>query len=414
MLTRRIQIQAIADLLANRNGTKELSPERFNSPWREAYETVLEADADDRRQALIKFAEGRRDADTILGAILGAEPGSKPAFQSLHELAPTLRPVEWLWPLWIPRGMISLLGAVPGAGKSYVALDLARRVIESSTFPDHTPVPVSGANVIYVDAEVIPQLINERVKAWGMDSRRFYLMYPKLGEMLDLGETEYQERLIEMVYELKPALVVVDSLSSINSKGENNVEDVRRVLGFLNVLANDYNCGLLLIHHLRKRGAAPVADLLTIDDFRGSSHIIAMSRSVLGLSVIQTGPEPDRNGPRRLESVKTNLGPYPEPIGVEFRPLHPSGVMLHYGDAPEEYREPTKLDRCMEWLREILEEAGEPMKPKEIIELGEEADFSRGTIYGARKQLGSEISDTEGRRSPTNCWVLGEWDNDNE
>ncbi len=384
MLTRRIQVQTIADVLANQNGREHLSPERFYTPWREAYETILDAPPEERDQALREFAEGRQDGDTILGAV----PGSKKEFQSLHDLAPSLRPVEWLWQWWVPREMITLLGASPGAGKSYVALDLARRVIEGDTFPDETSVSAADAkaNVIYVDAEVVPVLINERVQAWGIDSRRFYLMYPRLGEMLDLGIREDQDRLIEMVYELDPSLVVVDSLSSINSKGENSVEDVRRVLSFLNVLANDYNCALLLIHHLRKQGALALSDVLTIDDFRGSSHIIAMSRSVLGLSVIQTGPEPDRNGPRRLESVKTNLGPYPEPIGVEFRPLHPIGVTLHYGAAPKEYKEPTKLDACIEWLKEILEETGEPMKPKEIIELGDEAGFC--TVRpGARKMV---------------------------
>ncbi len=53
-----------------------------------------------------------------------------------------------------------------------------------------------------------------------------------------------------------------------------------------------------------------------IHDFRGSGHITAMARTVLGLSVVQTGKTFSLNGPRRLELVKTNLGPYPNPLGV--------------------------------------------------------------------------------------------------
>lgn len=71
-----------------------------------------------------------------------------------------LPPVEWVWPSWLPRGMLSLLGAAPGAGKSLVALDLARRVIHCEAFPDSArradAGTFPGGNVVYVDAEAVP------------------------------------------------------------------------------------------------------------------------------------------------------------------------------------------------------------------------------------------------------------------
>jgi hypothetical protein len=410
VLTRRIQIQAIADFLAEpgqHNG--RLSPEEFDEPWREVYQAILAATPGKERDALTASVKGLQDADNILGAILGAQPFHRPQYQSLDELGLSLRPIEWLWPGWIPKGMLTLFGSPPGGGKSYVALDICRRIIEGSSFPDGSPVGNPDRPVIYVDAEVVPQLINERAQAWEMDCSRLYLMYPKVGEMLDLTQTEWQDHLIEMVHSLNPTLIVIDSLSTISSKGENAIEDVRALLGFLNALAVDFNCGLLLIHHLRKRGPMPLADELTIDDFRGSSHIIAMARSVLGLSIVQVGPEPDRNGPRRLEIIKTNLGRYPDPIGIEFRPLEPKGVLLSYGEPPKEYEEPTKLDSCVEWLRETLKAAEEPVKPRELMELAEQDEFSRSLVYRARDKLGPEICDTNGRRNPGNCWVWHEW-----
>lgn len=416
MLSRRMQKQVIADLLKDREtGNGTVSRDDFDKPWGEIWDAIHDVPLEQRRNVLDAVISGRRDADVIRGALIEARPGERATYQSLHDLAPTLKPIQWLWEDWIPRGMITLLGAVPGAGKSFLALDLARQVMEGERFPDGTPVRTSAdASVIYVDAELMPQLANERAQAWRMDTRRLFLMVPRIGEMIDFSLIEWRDRLIDMVYELRPELVVVDSLSSISSKGENNVEDVREVLGFLNALAVDYGCALLLIHHLRKRGTLAMMDELTIDDFRGSSHIIAMSRSVLGLSVIQTGPEPDRNGPRRLEVIKTNLARYPEPVGVEFLPLEPSGVLLHYGDDPQVYQEPTKSEQCIEWLLEFLEEADEPVKPKEIIEEAEAAGFSRTLVYSARRALQAKISDTAGRRDPTNRWVLGEWDGEDD
>lgn len=407
MLTKRMQVQTIADFLAGQgNGFR---PEDLDEPWRGIYEAIKNAEPDQKRQALIQAVDGRKDADTIMGAILAPRPGTRPEFQSLYDLAPTLPPIEWLWDGWIPKGMLSLLGGQPGAGKSFVGLDLARRIIAGDEFPDGSPVTDPGANIIYADAEMVPQLINARAEAWEMDCRQLYLMENQNGQMIDLALPAWQDQLIEMVYALKPALVVIDSLSSVNTKGENNIEDIRGILNFLSGLAVGYKCGLLLIHHLRKRGALDRDSALSIDDFRGSSHIVAMARSVLGLSLVQVGPDEDKNGPRRLEVVKTNLARYPDPLGMHLVPLHPTGVLLDYGEAPTPYHEPTKLDMCVEWLTQVLKDADEPMKPKDVVELGDSEGHSRRVIYRARNVLGTKVLNTEHKGSPNNAWM---WDDD--
>ena len=83
------------------------------------------------------------------------EAGEPLHFPSLAEIAETLPPVRWLWHGWIPQGMVSLLGAFQGTGKSYFVLDLARTIIEGGPWPDGQPVEQIG-NVIYVEAEGFP------------------------------------------------------------------------------------------------------------------------------------------------------------------------------------------------------------------------------------------------------------------
>lgn len=340
-------------------------------------------------------------------------------YKSLAQLAEDLEPISWLWPGWIPRGMLTLLGASPGAGKSLVGLDLCRRIIHNTTWPDNTPIAPVGAHcdapppptAIYVDAEAIPQIQNQRAVAWNMNRDRLYLMLPPATYgMIDFTSTEHQDRLIDMAYQLQPQLIVIDSLSSISVRGENNVEDVRTLLGFLSAVAREFNTGLLLIHHLRKRSALPSMDLIGPDDFRGSSHIIAMARSVLALSVIQESPTPDRNGPRRLEIVKTNLCQYPKPLGLLLKPDHPHAPTLQYTDPPETYREPSQVEECMTFLVDLLDERGEPVKPKEALDLLKDAGFSQATIYRARKDLEGTVIDTENnKRNSANRWALADW-----
>jgi KaiC/GvpD/RAD55 family RecA-like ATPase len=392
-------------------------PSAINAP---AYTRIL-IDTWKRRQMLdlvtdvARLAYNDQEALTAasylqqkLGALL---TDTAPAvYQDFSSLAATLPPIRWLWPKWLPRGMITLLGAVPGAGKSMVALDFARRIIHNQPWPNGDPqTNLPTRNVIYIDAEMVPQLLKERAESWQMDMSKLYLMLPNPNDMLDFSRPEYQQKLRNMTQTLKPALIVIDSLSSVNARGENNIEDLRGILGFFNELAAANQVSLLLIHHLRKRGNGGQMQLpveLSIDDFRGSSHIIAMARTVMALSVIQTDSTPNRNGPRKLEVLKSNLAGYPEALGCEFLPLHPQGVLLQWsGEAPEPYKEPSKQDGCARWLEIVLREAGaEGKRPKELEQLGEYEGYSRTLIYRARKELDGHVTDTEGRQSPKNCW----------
>lgn len=405
MLTKRMQIQAVADYLAGVNKHRVIAAQQFAEPWRTCWRALQDG------KSLVEALAGYKETDRqeIINAILAVVPGKgQQTYQTLEELAATMKPVRWLWRPWIPVGMLTLLGAVPGAGKSYVALDLANRIIGSGRWPDNTLIEDGGRPVIYVDAENVPQLLNERAVAWNMNRRLIYLMLPEPNTLIDFSNQADRDRLVEMMHATQPALVVIDSLSSITSKGENNVHDVRSVLGFVSSGAGEFEVGMLLIHHLRKRQPLPLIDDLTADDFRGSGHIIAMARSVLGLNIVKTSPDADRNGPRKLDLVKTNLAMYPNPLGCEFVPLHPSGVFLKWGPPPQRYEEPTQGDQVATWLLSLLRESDEPVKPADVIEAGLELGYSESAIYRARKALEGKIVNTAGRRSPDNMWALSE------
>jgi hypothetical protein len=332
-------------------------------------------------------------------------------FPSLAEIADTLTPVQWAWPGWLPIGMLTLLAAKPGSGKSMLALDLAHRLIAGDPWPDGAPMPRPGASVIYVDGENVPQLLNERAVAWQMPRDRLYLLLPDEEDIIiDLTQTKYQDKLAQMAYRLEPGLIVIDSLGSIMGRGENAIEDVRAILAYLASLANTNNCALLLIHHLRKSGNGQLAlDGVDPDMIRGSGHIAAMARVAWGLATVQTGPQPDRNGPRKLEVIKSNLAKYPDAIGLVMEPLPGDAerVRISYTrNAPEPFSEPTAADECRAWLLDYLTTAGEPLKPADIIQAAQEHGYNRAMIYRARESLADRITNTAGRRNPGNCWQI--------
>lgn len=417
MLTESMQIQAIADRLAGM--PVDADAREFDMPWKLCWQALDSAQAGQEVQALQSATAGLVDQQKILESILAVRPGYRPIIPSLKDIAATLDPIEWVWDGWIPRGLITVLAASQGSGKSFVATDLAWRIIHDQGFPDGSSVRRPGANVIYVDAEMVPQILNERAGHYGLDRSRLFVMLPDPGEMIDLGREYYQKKLTEMAARLQPELIIIDSLSSVHTGGQNNVEDVRALLGYLIRLASAARCGLLLIHHIRKPpgGGQRMMNLdLGMEDVSGSSFITQQARVVISLRVTQTGPDFDPNGPREFKMIKTNLGLYRKPLGLSFMPLEPTGVRLDWQvEAPKVYKELSLLDECMEWLEDLLRANSAGMKPMDVVAEGKVEGYSRAVVYRARKELRGKIENTIGHKAPNNCWKwAGAIENDAE
>lgn len=416
MLTESMQVQAIADRLAGL--PVQVDAREFDMPWKLCWQALETAHPGQEDRALHAATAGLMDQQEILERILAVRPGYRPLIPSLADIAPSLNPIEWVWEGWIPRGLITVLAASQGSGKSFVATDLAWRIIHNKGFPDGSPVKRPGANIIYVDAEMVPQILNERAVHYGMDRSKLFVMLPDPGEMIDLGRDDYQKKLTEMAARLEPELIIIDSLSSIHTGGQNSVEDVRALMGFLIRLTSAARCGLLLIHHIRKPpgGGPRMMNLdLGMEDVSGSSFITQQARVVVGLHVLQTGPDFDPNGPREFKMIKTNLGMYRKPLGLSFAPLDSGGVKLDWQiEAPEGYREPSLLDECMEWLEDLLRANPDGMRPKDVQAEGNAEGYSRNMVYRARKELRGQIENTVGHKAPNNHWKWAEAHTDDE
>ena len=295
------QKRAIVDKLLGAPPASLPAPAALDEPWRTIYRRVSRAKNHIDAFSLIwKAAQGLPDRESLAHGLIDLLPPEDAftPFPSLQEMSHQFPPVDWFWPSWIPRGLLTLFGAAPGAGKSLVALDLARRLIHGHPFPDGAPVPCPGSRVLIVDAEGAPALLNQRARAWDIDRRRLFLMLaPDPGGLLDLAHPNQQRLLLNMVRDLRPALVVVDSLAAATSRGESSLQSARDILGFLSTIAREADIALLLIHHLRKRarsGRSVSAPQVAANDLCGFSHISAAARSVLTLSAPSSGRAPSR------------------------------------------------------------------------------------------------------------------------
>jgi hypothetical protein len=174
---------------------------------------------------------------------------------------------------------------------------------------------------------------------------------------------------------------------------------------FLNHLAGDFDVGLLIIHHMRKLTVRSQFFEFQVVDARGSGHITAMGRTVMALSIVQTGEQFNRNGPRRFEVGKTNLGIYPPPLGFSLESFDPDGVALRWGEVPRPFHQPTQKERCQGWLAELLQSASAPIKTAEIIRLAAQEGFNERMVYRARLALAEKVGDSLNKQHPENGWV---------
>jgi hypothetical protein len=262
-----------------------------------------------------------------------------------------------------------------------------------------------------VDCEGFASGIKVRAKAWKMDTSKFFLWSVDLDKdgFINFSNQAFRDELIERIYDCNPALVVIDSFGNAQSGGQDKVEEVRDFLNFVNKVAYDFDIAVLLVAHTRK----PPAILngkgeINQDDIRGSGHVVAMARSVIGVWIVQTKSEPDPNGPRIMAVLKSNYGRKPKPLGYDVFNDQSGNPQIVYSEAPKPYREPTQAELCAEWILEALVEEEEPIKPRDLLEMATKAGFKRDTFYAAHIKLEREkrVKDTLGNKNPDNAWML--------
>jgi AAA domain len=184
------------------------------------------------------------------------------------------------------QGTLAVLYGPAGAGKSFVALDIAFSVVTGTAWHGHAVQP--GA-VVYIAAEGGGGLA-ERVQAW-MTAHQITSMddaWYVLGAVDLLDEDEVTACLAELAeIPVGPVLLIVDTLPRCLVGGdENSAKDMGRAVAALDRLRETLRCTVLVLHHTARhhdaergstalRGAADTMLAVTKD---GDSVTIACAK----------------------------------------------------------------------------------------------------------------------------------------
>lgn len=307
--------------------------------------TDLRAKALSSAQSSVELVQSVNGALSAIGPV-GIDEGSDgTALDVLDDF-------HWIWPGWLCGGVLNLLVAEKGTGKSVLALWLMRLLYEGADFLDGTGFEGGVGPTVWVETEHAQPIIKKRLGTFRIDKRR--ILFAKRDVLAPMRiDNPADLALIRRKAEKENArLIIMDSLSGGHRGRENDESSMLPIMSNLVVLARDTGAAVFALHHVRKRRQDERLEL-TLDRLRGSSGIGQLARHVLALQ-----PAPGRRPDSKLLQLSvlvTNICEEPQPIGVEFD-FEAGQVLLSSEGVCERKVYEAGIRRCEAWLASLLSE----------------------------------------------------------
>jgi len=250
----------------------------------------------------ISSAAGKIDQSKI-GSLIKKQTISEstktvPADKSDATVADLIRlgqSMQWIWPGWIQRGVLVGIAAEPGAGKTRLCADLARRVYNHMPWPDGTaPTLEKGSKVLWLCCDNQWGEIAQFPDQFGIPADAIYLNGwnddPTEGTMLD--KAEQFKMLEDRIKRIGVSLVFVDTVMNSTSHNTMRPEDGVKYFRPLAEIAQRTNTSIIMVTHLSSGGEAL------------GRRIVGQCRQMINLSRVDGEPANSNN--RRLFVSKSN------------------------------------------------------------------------------------------------------------
>lgn len=333
-----------------------------------------------------------------------------------------IEPVRWVWPGYLPAGMLAILGGAPGCGKTTIALALGAAITTGSAWPDGIPGAGAG-DVLVWSGEDLPSVLAGRLAAMGADRTRVHFVDGVgEGEQKRAFDPGHDMPLLEAAARALPAprLLIVDPIVSAVAGDSHKNAEVRRSLQPVVDLGQRLGCAVLGITHFTKgtAGRDPT------ERITGSLAFAALARVVLVAAKVKA--EGDGDADRRVFlRAKSNIGPdtggmayelertelRPGIEGQRVRWLEPieGGAREVLADAEGDGQQNSQPVRSAGMVRFIHEQliAGR-VESKEFQAAAEAQGYNWSTVTGRAKKMGAMSEKTPGEFSAGWFWKISD------
>lgn len=269
-----------------------------------------------------------------------------------------LPPLTWLIPSMILDAGFCILFGESGAGKSFVAIDFSLQVAQTK-------------RVVYIPTEGVGGY-KKRIAAWCQHNHKQPGDLKMVIGTVNLFDSKAYQPLLDDLRDLKPAMVVIDTLAmAMAGADENSARDMGIVIGTCRQLTYDTGAAVLLVHHVGKAGVSERGS----GALRGNADVMIRISPADDLVMVECSKTKDE-GP--FEPMYLSMLPVQLPDGAESRVLVPAAMKeMGVGDTLTPNQR-----RILDWLQ--LETNVDGMTMRELAEVG---GISLGTVQRAASNL---------------------------
>lgn len=175
--------------------------------------------------------------------------GTKRWILPVSEFCKKPQPIRWLIKSWVQEDALMMAFGAPGAGKTFVVLDMALS-IACPQITDWHGFKVKHGPVVYLAGEGYVGL-KARIAGWmahkNVGDANMYVS----DESVDLNTPGGVKRTVEEIrsYKVAPKLIVVDTLNRFMVGDENKAQDAKTMLDACAALEREFQCTVILVHH---------------------------------------------------------------------------------------------------------------------------------------------------------------------
>lgn len=285
-----------------------------------------------------------------------------------QRLALPVDPVVWRVEDWLPAGGRAILAAQAKSGKSSLASNLVRSLVDGVPFLDRTPVaPVSGRVAVF-DFELSPPMLDRWYAQLGIQAADRVLLIPMRGRgsAFDLRDDGLRARWAQTLRQLEVEFVVWDCVRPVlDALGLDENHDAGLALTAFDALLSDAGLSEALVVHHMGHGQ---------DRARGDSSILGWPDVNWRLT-----HDGDLAGPRYLDAFGRDVAE-PE-ISLTRDP--DTGRMAVAGGS----RATARIDRTVELVRDALRGSPDPMTASALEQAATAAGVPRKTLRQMLAQM---------------------------
>lgn len=316
--------------------------------------------------------------------------------------------LDFLWNPYLARGEVSILEGDPGLGKSYLAQIVSGFIASGKKIPCYYKgQPLAHGPVMYLDIENSRGTVTKpRLEDNGFKNLDNY--YP-IDEVFTIDDNEALEELFEKIEQVKPALIVFDTLNTYIGKADTHkASESTQAFGIFKQIASQFGCAVLVLRHLTKGGGSAM--------YRGQGSVAFSGSARVVMSV---GVDPNDTETRAMAITKINFAKAPPALTfrIEERPNGKSAFVWgeyvnltsqEIMDAAAASRKEGKIGDTMQDAMEFLESTitGAKIEQGKLFRMAEKRSINKAMLERAAARMGVKKKTRGDGKEKQTTWTI--------